>query len=124
LNRYLLDTHILLWWLYDDPKLSKQYQEIISDPKNSIFISIASVWEIEIKSAINKLVVDPSYINFIQNDDFSLVSIELNHTLRLRNLPLHHNDPFDRILIAQAQSEKLTLLTVDKSMYHYDVKTC
>lgn len=124
MNRYLLDTHILLWWLYDDPKLSKQYQEIISDPKNSIFISIASVWEIEIKSAINKLVVDPSYINFIQNDDFSLVSIELNHTLRLRNLPLHHNDPFDRILIAQAQSEKLTLLTVDKSMYHYDVKTC
>jgi len=121
LSRYLLDTHILLWWLYDDPKLPEKYRQIISKSSNTIVISVASLWEIEIKRAINKLIVDPLYIEAINKEDFILLNIEAAHVLQLRELPVHHNDPFDRILISQAQSEKIHFLSVDKSVLLYDI---
>ena len=121
MSRYLLDTHILLWWLYDDPKLPEKYRQIISKSSNTIVISVASLWEIEIKRAINKLIVDPLYIEAINKEDFILLNIEAAHVLQLRELPVHHNDPFDRILISQAQSEKIHFLSVDKSVLLYDI---
>ena len=120
MSRYLLDTHILLWWLYDDPKLPEKYCQIIAKSSNTIVISVASLWEIEIKRAINKLTVDPLYIEAINKEDFILLNIEAAHILQLRELPVHHNDPFDRILISQAQSEKMHFLSVDKSVLLYD----
>ena len=119
--RYLLDTHIILWWLYDDPKLPGRHAQIISEAGNHIIVSVASLWEIEIKKAVGKLVVDSDYIEAIKSNGIELLSIHPSHIVGLRSLSLFHNDPFDRIIIAQAQAECMTLLTIDKMVKKYDV---
>ena len=115
----LLDTHILIWWLYDDPKLSKRYRELIMDPTNAIVVSVASFWEIEIKSALGHLVIDPGYQEAVTEEGFDILPIKPSHTLALRDLPDYHKDPFDRMLIAQAVSEDLILLSVDRHIARY-----
>ena len=122
MNRYLLDTHIILWWLYDDPKLSKVQRNIIQDSQNEIFVSSASVWEIEIKRNLGKLIVDDAYFKAIEDDGFIFLKIEPYHSLGLRELPDIHNDPFDRMLIAQAISEKMVLISRDAQIKRYDLK--
>jgi PIN domain nuclease of toxin-antitoxin system len=120
-NRYLLDTHILIWWLYDLPQLQPHHRTFIEDTQNAIYVSTASLWEIEIKRGIGKLVIDDRYQEAIESGGFEMLAIEAAHTLGLRSLPSIHNDPFDRMLIAQAKCEKMALLTVDEKVKQYPV---
>lgn len=116
----LLDTHILLWWLADDPTLSKKARTIISDEKNLIFVSAISAWEIIIKMALGKLQAPENLAEVIMENNFKELPVTLQHVLVIKQLPLHHHDPFDRMLVAQAKSESLTLLTSDEKNMLYD----
>ena len=123
---YLLDTHIFLWWILENPKLTQNTRDIISDPNNILYLSTASTWEMVIKSGIGKISLPLSPEKFIRNqlflNDISVLDIKLEHTLSLANLPMIHKDPFDRILIAQAKWEDLTFITDDAMIQKYSVK--
>jgi PIN domain nuclease of toxin-antitoxin system len=119
--RLLLDTHVLLWWLANNPRLSAYARTVIADSDNQVFVSAVSAWEIEIKRAIGKLEAPEDLLGAIAANDFERLDIKIEHSLRLRELPLHHNDPFDRMLIAQALYEDLTLLSGDKKIALYEV---
>ena len=101
MNRYLLDTHILIWWLYDLPQLDGAIRNIIANKNNDIVVSVASIWEIEIKKALGKLVIDESYFDAIEENGFTLLPIFASHALAIKNLPAIHKDSFDRMLVAQ-----------------------
>jgi PIN domain nuclease of toxin-antitoxin system len=117
---YLLDTQIVLWDLADDPRISRTHDAILlgDAPK---FFSVASLWEIAIKTRVGKLVMPAGLLAVLGASDIELLSILPNHVFHTASLPLHHSDPFDRLLIAQAQLEGLTLVTADKQFAHYDV---
>lgn len=119
--RILLDTHLLLWWLGDDPALGDRGRELISAPENLIFISAASVWEIRIKQGIGKLDLPEDFAEVLATQPFETLAVTVEHAHALRDLPLHHRDPFDRVLIAQARLERLTILTRDRALGRYDV---
>ena len=119
----LLDTHILLWWLGDDPALSMDHREKISSTP-SIFVSLASCWEIAIKVSIGKLQFPLDLLETeILNNNFTLLPINLSHIRQSTALPLIHRDPFDRMLVAQAQTERLIVMTRDKCIPRYDIRT-
>ncbi|UTC67659.1 MULTISPECIES: type II toxin-antitoxin system VapC family toxin [unclassified Treponema] len=122
---YLLDTHTLLWFLNDSPKLSKRALEIITT-EGKIFFSIVSLWEIAIKKTIGKLDLDSS-ISEIEalcyEKDISLIQIKAKHLDKIIELPNIHSDPFDRLIIAQSIIENLILITKDINIPHYPVKT-
>ena len=116
----LLDTHILLWWLSDDPHLPETARRWIAQEAQSVFVSTASLWEISIKAAKGKLRADLSAIHEqIEHGDYTYLPVEPAHVLSLSVLPVHHADLFDRMLIAQAISEKLSLLTCDIHLQQY-----
>ena len=118
--KLLLDTHILLWWLSDNDQLSLKARELISNPENDIFVSHVSLWEIQIKVMTGKIQVDLSrLIAQLSQNNFIQLTSHTDHILQLAKLPPYHQDPFDRMLIAQALSEPLKLVTHDKyvSMY-------
>lgn len=120
--RYLLDTHIFLWWLEDNKNLKEKTKEIIKDPKNQIFISIASAWEMSIKSHIGKLTLKTSIENCFESSSFLTLDIVLSHISQLESLPKYHNDPFDRMLIAQSLTENLIFITDDSKIRKYNLK--
>lgn len=122
-SKYLLDTHIFIWWLEDNRLLSSNIKQVINNPQNLILLSVASIWEMIIKKAAGKLRHPPNLREAIENSGFSVLQVELNHVLELNNLPLLHKDPFDRILIAQAMAERLTLITADSKIAKYSVQT-
>jgi len=110
----LLDTHALLWWLADDPKLSAKAHDLICNPANQVVVSAVSGWEIGIKQALGKLNVDPERVLAeVQDNGFTLLNVNFKHGLAAGALPPHHRDPFDRMLIAQAQCEGLKLVSID-----------
>jgi PIN domain nuclease of toxin-antitoxin system len=123
--RILLDTHIFIWIATEPERLSPRYTESIIDRQNSLFLSLASIWEIQIKVALGKLdligdlatTVDMQ----IEQNSIQLLSINLKHIYALSKLPAHHRDPFDRLLIAQSQVEKMTLATVDSMFDRYEI---
>ncbi|MGH9023896.1 MAG: type II toxin-antitoxin system VapC family toxin [Acidimicrobiia bacterium] len=117
----LLDTHILLWWLDDHPALPSRAAVAIADPDASVFVSAATAWEIAIKAAAGKLEAPDDLLEAIQANDFATLDITLSHALGAGRLPPHHGDPFDRMLIAQARIERLTLISVDGRFRAYDV---
>ncbi len=117
----LLDTHILLWWLDDNPLLSKQARSEISDVDNLVVISAVLIWEVRIKEALGKLVVTPDFFSTVKKEGFELLSITANHADKVGDLPMHHRDPFDRMLIAQAMAESLTIMTHDHTFEAYDI---
>lgn len=123
--RGLLDTHTFLWWVTNQPQLSERVKLILSDRNNQIFFSAASGWEIAIKAQLGKLEIPNEPEAFIADqlelNSFQILPIELKHTLHIYHLPIHHKDPFDRILIAQSQVEKLPLLTLDPQIMRYEV---
>lgn len=119
--RLLLDTHILLWWLDDNPALSPRARDLIAEPANVVVVSAASVWEIRIKEGLGKLKLSPTFQQVLEQQPFERLAVTIEHAHRLRSLPPHHRDPFDRMLIAQAQYEALTLLTADDVVRRYDV---
>jgi len=119
--RYLLDTHILLWWLADSSDLTKSARETISKRENFVMVSAASIWEIRIKQGIGKIQLPPDFEVIVAEAPFEHLSITSRHAHAVFELPLLHRDPFDRLLIAQAQCENLTLLTHDRNLAVYDV---
>ena len=119
----LLDTHALIWWLSKDSKLSVEAKDAIADPDNIVFVSAASAWEIAIKKSLGKLQAPDDLKIQIEEKRFTPLDINIDHALAVEKLPLHHQDPFDRILIAQAISENLIIVTRDKKFEDYEVKT-
>jgi PIN domain nuclease of toxin-antitoxin system len=122
----LLDTHALVWWVEGSERLGARAHKAIGNPEVNVFISAASVWEIAIKSGLGRLKLrkDPGESVALLFAAGALpLPIGIEHALAVRALPLHHADPFDRILIAQAMSERLTLVTADSQISAYDVQT-
>jgi len=117
----LLDTHALLWWLSDDPKLGPQARASIEKRTNDVYVSAAAAWEIAVKRAAGKLQAPGDIEEWIADEGFIALSIALSHAVAAAELPLHHKDPFDRVMIAQAQLEELTLLARDDQIEKYDV---
>ena len=119
----LLDTHVFLWAVDNNPNLSPAAREAIVDGHNIVYVSAATAWEISIKQAIGKLRIPQSdYLEELRLHRFTPLSITTKHALAVEHLPPHHKDPFDRILIAQAQEEKLSLVTRNLRMKAYDVR--
>lgn len=116
---YLLDTHILLWWLSDSSKLPQKAKELIRDPQNAFFVSSASAWEIAIKEALGKLKIPNDLEKAMLVNNFLHLTITIPHALSAGKLPLHHPDPFDRMLVAQAKIENLTIITHDTIFKKY-----
>ena len=124
--RALLDTHTFLWWIIDDPQISSRVRDIISNSSNELFLSAASCWEIAIKAKIGRIKL-PDRPHIFVSEQMSLntiqgLPIQISHALHVFNLPHHHIDPFDRIIIAQSQLEKLPILTSDSLISKYKVK--
>jgi PIN domain nuclease of toxin-antitoxin system len=124
--KILLDTHTFLWWITDDQKLSGRAREIISDGSNELFLSAATGWEIAIKVQIGRLKLPEEPIRFILEqmriNAIQSLPIQMNHALHVSTLPQHHRDPFDRLLIAQAQLEGLPVLSSDHQLANYQVE--
>lgn len=121
----LLDTHALLWFLWDDSQLSPRAKLVIEEPKNRKLVSIASCWEIAIKAGLGKLILGESSRSFLAREvprnNFELLPITLDHATMVEQLPRHHNDPFDRLLVAQAVSEKVEIVSRDPVFDAYAV---
>jgi PIN domain nuclease of toxin-antitoxin system len=121
----LLDTHTLLWFLRDDPSLSEPAKAMIVDPANHKFVSVASCWEIAIKSTRNKLgLSEPSGVLLareLPRNGFDLLTIQLSHVGQVELLPEHHKDPFDRLLVAQSLLEGMPLVSTDVQLDPYGV---
>lgn len=124
--RLLLDTHTFLWWVTNDARLSTRARNSISKGDNEVYFSAASGWEIIIKAQLGKLQLPMNPRQFVveqlAENAFRSLPILLEHTLQLHALPLHHRDPFDRILIAQCQSEHIPILTADPQFAKYEVE--
>ena len=115
----LLDTHIYIWCLEDNKKLKNQAKNLIIDA-DVVYVSMLSTWEIAIKTGLGKLTIDAKkMMSGIELNGFKELPLTNTHILQLETLPLHHRDPFDRMLIAQAISEPLIFLTADKNLQHY-----
>ncbi|HEV2851716.1 MAG TPA: type II toxin-antitoxin system VapC family toxin [Thermoanaerobaculia bacterium] len=122
--RLLLDTHAFLWWLNDDSNLDEAARASISSPSSTVWVSTASIWEVSIKRALGKLQVDiDRLIPGILISGFIELPISAQHAVVAGGLPSHHKDPFDRMLIAQAQIEELTLVTRDSAFGDYGIRT-
>ena len=121
-NFYLLDTHALLWFLSGDERISPKSRKVISDPKNRCYISIASLWEMAIKIKIGKL--DLSFdlkelATYLSGNNIEVLPIAFEHIMETLVLEDHHRDPFDRIIIAQARFERLTIISKDENFPKY-----
>ncbi len=124
---YLLDTHTILWWRQDDRRLPSRWDDVLNDPaKHNIYVSVATLWEIAIKTAIGKLEIKGTIEEFaatlVRDHRFRLLPIEATHLGRLAKLPVHHRDPFDRLLIAQTAEINATAVTNDPSWRKYRIK--
>jgi PIN domain nuclease of toxin-antitoxin system len=118
--RLLLDTHVLLWWLADDPSLAKRASSLIAN-EPEVFASSASAWEIAIKRMLGKLEAPEDLAAALDASGIARLPIEFEHAAVAGGLPRHHDDPFDRMLVAQAHCEGLTLLTSDPRIASYAV---
>ncbi|MEW6429758.1 MAG: type II toxin-antitoxin system VapC family toxin [Thermodesulfobacteriota bacterium] len=127
MSRLLLDTHVFLWWVADDPNLPAMARQAIADVNNECCLSLASCREIVIRTSLGKLRLTMPVGRFLTEqlaaNGFSLLPIELRHAARVAKLPFHHRAPFDRLLIAQAITEKLTMVTADSLFSNYGVTT-
>ncbi len=124
---YLLDTHAFLWWTLDDPRLSSRARAVMGDMESDLLLSAASVWEIAIKAGLGKLALQSSItrVTIEEPDRNGIQSLPISreHACRTGELPPLHRDPFDRILVAQAQLEDLVLVTCDAAIAAYEVRT-
>jgi len=122
----LLDTHVFLWWITDDQRLSSRVREIIADGTNEILFSAASGWEIAIKTRLGRLQLpnDPEIFipEQLELNAIEVLPVQIGHALHVYQLPSHHRDPFDHLLIAQARLEKLPILTADPQISRYPVE--
>ena len=120
--RCLLDTHVLLWWVEDNPKLAEAPRAIITNPGTEVVVSAATIWEAAIKRTLGKLRFDtPVLLDTLRRGDMRVLPITAEHALAAGDLPRHHDDPFDRMLVAQANAEGCTLMTSDTWLRSYAV---
>ena len=125
--RVLLDTHAFLWWITEDRRLSARAREVMTDGGNDLLLSAASGWEIAIKASLGRITLPVPIDRFLseqlQRNGIGALPVEMRHALGVHALSLLHRDPFDRLLVAQAQLEKLRILTSDPQIAQYDVET-
>lgn len=119
-KRLLLDTHVVLWWLADDPTLSDELKSTI-DEEVDVFVSAVTVWEVAIKQQLGKITAPADLPERIRDSELPNLAITSDHAIAAGRLPLIHRDPFDRMLVAQARSEGLALVTRDKALGSYQV---
>jgi len=117
---YLLDTCIVLWILEGNKAKLGSYYDLINDDKNTLLISVVSYWEMTIKKSLGKLDIPKNFIEVVDESGFEWLGLELRHIQTLAHLPLHHHDPFDRLLLAQAKSDALSLITMDTRFMAYE----
>lgn len=117
----LIDTRALLWWLDDHPSLSEKARAVIADGNNLVFGSAAVIWEIRIKQALGKLQVPANFGQILNKQPMEMLAITIEHAHAVRDLPFHHRDPFDRMLIAQATVEGFTIVSHDKNFKQYKI---
>lgn len=125
--KLLLDTHALLWWLADDDQLGARARDLIEDPGNDVLVSVVSLWEIVVKVRVGKLEADIRTVaDIIPREGFTMLDISTAHLAALARLPMHHRDPFDHLLMAQAIEEDATFISADRHTGRYPVKwiTC
>jgi PIN domain nuclease of toxin-antitoxin system len=119
MNKYLLDTHVAIWMIEGNIKGLGEFKDIILDKRNLLFVSLASYWEIVIKSSIGKLKIVDNLKSAIEDSDVNWLDITFEHIDHVRKLPLIHHDPFDRLIVAQSKVEDIKLLTRDSKMTQY-----
>jgi PIN domain nuclease of toxin-antitoxin system len=123
--KVLLDTHAFIWLDTQPEKLSKTAMEVCQDTDNQLYLSMASIWEMQIKVQLGKLKLKISLADMLtvqqQENDLNVLNIALAHIYQLQALPFHHNDPFDRLIITQSILENMTLISVDEKFKAYDV---
>ncbi|MBE0689922.1 MAG: type II toxin-antitoxin system VapC family toxin [Anaerolineae bacterium] len=123
---YLLDTHTFLWFINDEPALSATAKALIVDLDNVVYISVASLWEMAIKVSLGRLVVPLPFADFIGDqlvkNSITLLDIKLEHVGIVATLPFHHRDPFDRLIVAQSQSENLPIIGKDELLDAYGIQ--
>ncbi len=124
--RLLLDTHTFLWWVDDAPDLTAAARRAIGDVRNQCCLSMVSCWEMAIKSSLGKLRLSRPVDRFVTEqlaaNGFTLLSIELRHAANVEKMPFHHRDPFDRLIVAQAMADKLTIVSADNILCKYGAK--
>ncbi len=122
----LLDTHVFLWWNLDDPRLSETAHDVISEGSNELYLSAVSAWEIAIKASIGRLTLPETAEKYVPSrmslHSIQSLPIQVSHALHIASLETIHQDPFDRLLIAQSQLENIPLLTADPRIAQYDVQ--
>lgn len=127
MTRYLVDTHVWLWFAESPDRLPSEVRQALLDPGNEAWISVASIWEIAIKTALGRLTLSGTVDQFVAaygpSAGFALLPIEAHHAVAVAELPQYHGDPFDRLLICQAQLESMTLVTADAQMGKYSIAT-
>ena len=124
MTKYLLDTHVVLWVAENSPMLSARAKEAILDTSSEKYISIVSAWEVTLKLGTKKLSLNgglPEFFKMIENNGFLTLSVEKEYLLQLPGLPDYHKDPFDRVIIATAIAEDMTLITCDENIHKYDL---
>lgn len=119
----LLDTHVLLWWLSEDDRLTSTMRAAIADPRTSVVVSAASAWEMSIKAALGRLAIPDDLAGELERQGFDALPVTVEDGVMAGALPRHHADPFDRMLIAQAARRRLIVVTADRRFAEYDVLT-
>lgn len=121
----LLDTHVFLWFIMGNERLSEKVRALIEDGNSKMFLSIASLWEISIKTSLGKLKLSEPFEKLIPDQldacGIDILEIKLAHLFKLNSLPFHHQDPFDRLIICQSMVENITVATIDPNFEKYDV---
>jgi PIN domain nuclease of toxin-antitoxin system len=121
--RLLLDTHVLLWWLFGDRRLGRRARAWVEHEADTVAVSAATAWEIAIKHALGRLDPPKRWADEIATFGFARLPVTFEHAAEAGGLPRHHADPFDRMLVAQARVERLTIVTADPRISRYDVPT-
>ncbi len=118
---FLIDTHVFIWWMENNRSLPLKIKQLLQDSQKDIFLSVVSIWEMLIKQSKNHLILPKDMEKGIEESGYTILPVDLPHAVALRNLPLFHKDPFDRMLVSQAKVENLKLITADKKIWQYDL---
>ncbi|MFN8202538.1 MAG: type II toxin-antitoxin system VapC family toxin [Solirubrobacteraceae bacterium] len=120
--KLLLDTHVVLWWTHDSRRLSQTARELVGDPRHDVLLSAVVAWEIAIKRALGTLKVRPGLVaELLADGGAAELAVSVAHATEVERLPMHHRDPFDRMLVAQARVEGAVLVSSDEALRKYDV---